>query len=361
MGRTGHRVTELILGAICGALACGVTHVYGASPATRPANAEQEKEIRKRCIESLHAIRKEFEGLVRKHGDVLSYLGPGQIDEANLSLHFPLRDPSTKPLDAASRRPAEHPPARKPGISVWFELSPPGEEENRSSWDFMGRWPVINVSLYWSWSWSAPFPFPAEIQYEFQRLIRQAVRPLAELEATALAADISRHGEASYPLRGEPGIELTIRRDESPRAAAFNAVGLYVRNTTDKIIAIRPGGVSEVVEIGTASTDRLLPRVPALFPTRAGLAKDPFIYLSHGEEKKVCDVTVGRLEPGEHVIRVIQEYADSEWLDLTPTYLDGAPIRRRVENAWKGILVSQQLTITVSTRASAPETSTPAR
>ena len=56
-------------------------------------------------------------------------------------------------------------------------------------------------------------------------------------------------------------------------------------------------------------------------------------------------VSLGKLPPGRHRIRIACLHAQDGWTDVRPTYCDGAPVYRKVPNAWVGVVVSNRLDI----------------
>ena len=55
----------------------------------------------------------------------------------------------------------------------------------------------------------------------------------------------------------------------------------------------------------------------------------------------------GKLSPGRYRFRFVIAHVRDGWTDVTPTDHDGAPVYRRVENAWLGAVVSNLLEFTV--------------
>jgi hypothetical protein len=343
------RLVLLIVWAACG---CGSESGSRPLAATRPAATQAvdlTKEARRRCFRSLHAIRKGFDDLATRNPNAWSHLGPGQIDEADLSLHFPLRDSQRKPLEHVGRGAPPYRPPRRSGIFVWFESSP---KRDGLEPVYSLRWPVIGLTFSWSWSWTGAFPDDG--LSGFQRVIREAVRPLAELEANAVVQDVSAHNKGAYVLRGEASVELTIRMEDAPSGMSRSVVAMYLTNTTDKTLAVCPPHACVVIQDGVVLVDRLLPTSTSLSLPGYGLGQGPFIYLAPGESRKVDVTVLGRLGIGEHTVRIVQEYTQTDWLDMRPIAYDGAPVRREIANAWTGIVVSQELSIKVPSPTSAP-------
>ena len=355
----------------------------GAAPAlaesskSNDSNTEHTRLIRRTCIQSLQTIRDKIKQLIVKNPAALGHLGNGLIDQEALSLHFPVRVLDMKSREVLGR---SRPPLiqRKEGIYLQF-LALMGNADTRALRN-THYWPFIDVRFEWSWSW--PGPFDQETREEFYDILKQYLRPLIDLETSTSVSALHGRGKESFVLRGRPGLglDLVLEINQRARSGAFFAsrdregadvgrqagslfphdhldaklahdgsyvVMVSVRNTTSGVLAFVPNTVVEVILDRAAKPDRLLDQIgrPQLHRWPGGT--DPFIYLQPGETRNLAGVDLGRIGPGEHTIRIVKHHSENGWTDMRPTCHDGRPKYRRVDSAWTGVVVSNELTLVV--------------
>ena len=185
-------INQVVLAGMLAAAACG--------PAACADQAAPSKAVLVACLQE---IRTGVEALVQKYPADLGHLGPGVIDPKGLSLAFPIADPQRRPrqLPGAPSRPA------KEGLYMQLvsPLSAPAPlGETVHCW-----WPFSNVGFTWSWAWAGAFQQAA--QQNCVQVLEDALRPLDKIENDKIAADLAGRGNASYVLRGTPGIELAVK------------------------------------------------------------------------------------------------------------------------------------------------------
>ena len=141
--------------------------------------------------------------------------------------------------------------------------------------------------------------------------------------------------------------ELTIELDPKRANDSAHVVALFVENATTQMIAIHPRGESQVIVDGKAGIEDLLPKHPGLFLSGRRNFEDPFVYLKPGESLKLGTASVGRLQPGRHTLRIAWQQTRAGWTDFGPIRHDGAPVYRKIDSVWTGVVVSDELTLLV--------------
>ena len=301
------------------------------------------------AVACLRRIQAQFEPFKRKYHENFQHLGPGVINERDLSLHFPVTGtPKVKQenvegslrrtIGAVARRRALPVSPAKQGLFVKF-TSP--LSVGRTTENGQRCWPYSDVGFRWYWMWPNGV-FPMEMQQEFARLMEEGLRPMDDAENAAIQNDLARRETQSYVLRGRPGVELTARF-AGLNVNRVHVVDLYEKNLTDSAIALHPG-TSTVVQNSKLHHG---PLTSLFLASVQGGNKDPFLYLKPGESRKTGSLSVGRLPPGKYKFRIVQRHARDGWEDVRPTYHDGSPVVRQVKNAWAGVVVSNQFDITV--------------
>jgi len=310
--------------------------VAGEPGISKPTAANpDEPAIRRACLDSLKKIEQEVTKLIAKHPAVLGHLGVSSLDEERLCLHFPVRKTEAQRAEPSVRRGPDPRPPEKEGLFFQYTLQP-GQTAHSFAFTRVG------FSQHWHWSNRA---FPWDIQDELGKAALHAMRLVTEQEDAAIAADFAKRDKQSYVLRGGPGLVLTAHVAEKPGPDG-PIVELWETNTSARVVAIHPGYAQRIRDGRTCA---LLASMPGLFfePLVSG-NKDPFLYLKPGEKLKVGSVVLGTRSPGSYRLRVAWCHDRDGWLDVTPTYHDGSPVWRKVENAWTGVLVSNELTIEIT-------------
>jgi len=308
----------------CGAYQESAAPSAAARPRSEPIGPA---EIRKACLAALDEIRKGLSDLVRKHPGSLAHLGPGTIDETTLTLEFLNTDPKHK--TERDRR-----GGGKDGLRVRILFPGTGERDN-----FALYLPCSDAGVTWGWMW-ANRTFEPAAQDDFCELVTRSLAPVVELENRLVADDLAAHPKESHVFRGTPGIVATIRPTTTAAVKGSCAIDFFEENRAGTALAVGPGYCEVIVD------GKIRPvRVGAL--RRGSLDKTPFVTLKPGARERVGTRYVGPLAPGRHRVQLILAHQDDGWMDLTPRYYDGAPEFRKVEDAWTGVVVSDEITIDV--------------
>lgn len=289
--------------------------------------------VRPACLTALRALRRDVGQLRLRHREILGHLAPGVVDERRLSLHFDVADTSKRIIRGAIRggRPITAPDG------LFFQITHPMRLPERRR--FQRRWLFINVGFNWSWLW--PGSFPAASQAELSDVLGRALRPLDDLENAAIAARCG--GGAPYVLRGERGIELTVRLADKRAPDGPHVVELYETNNTAKTVALYPGRPERIVD---GKVYRRAPALGLVVLETVGRSRDPFTYLGPGESRKVQVLSFRRLQPGKHSIRVALLHGRDGW-EFISHAISYTREHRGVKNAWMGVLVSNRLDVKI--------------
>lgn len=335
----------------------------GAEPASLPAESSDldsvvevpRDVILEACLQSLRDIRDNAEELFRMHPATLGHLGSGVVDEGTLSLNFSVTDERMKFRESGGRRMARPVPL-KAGVQFQFVCqahnqlgTPEGSGwANRKSF----YWPFIDVRFEWSWGWPNG-TFDGDQEAEFNDLLKLALRPLIAMEGVASSGVLCERNRESFVLHGRPGFAIELEPAGQSPFDGSHVVTLVAVNRSENPLAVEssPHNPTPVVILdGATDVDRLLEQIGRpqfnFFDFRRGKS-DPFIYLQPNERRQLSTIGLGHLEPGNHHARVAVHYFSTGWTDMRPTYCDGAPEFRRVAAAWVGVVVSDEVTITV--------------
>ncbi len=318
------------------------------------AQAQRDVTRRRVCMAAMRKMQKDFPALAAKYPKELGHLGPGTIDEKKLLLRFPVK-PLPKAAQPAQRatpagRMRSRPlPLQPRDCGLFFRFTMPMPIVNFPTPRPMTQWLYSKVGFSWWWMWPNR-SFPWKAHQDLMKMVSQALAPLNDLENATIAADLAKRPKGSYALRGRPGVKLTIRL--SPRREAYGTVvDLYATNQTKNVAALWTP-FTQIIGDGKPWHYRAHGSLSML--THAfGRDRDPFIYIKPGQTTKVGTVVVTGLSAGRHTVRVAAGHPYDYWVDMRPTFHDGAPITRKVPGAWTGVLVSGEMTIDIPTPAAA--------
>ena len=307
-----------------------------------------KRDVKRRaaCLVALREIRKGFPAIVRKYPKGLGHLGPGELDEDKLFLRFgaktlPKATPAMRPAAGRSRPRLLQP--KDCGLSFRF-TTPMSPKANA------GQWLHVNVGLVWWWMWPNR-GLSTETHKAVGALVRRAVAGLDALEDAAVAAGAASRGKGPYVLRGRPGVELTIRL--SPKRSTFGTVvDLYATNQTKQRVALCPPFL-QIIRDGKPWHHHAHSSLPLGVVAVLSGREDPFTTIEPGRSAKIKSRVVS-LSPGKHTVRIAAGYLRDYWVDVRPTFHDGAPVTRKVNTAWTGALVSNELTVHAPAPTSQP-------
>ncbi len=317
---------------------------------------EQARVILETCVRSLQIVRDKTEQWILKHPTKLVHLGKGVLDEEALSLHFPERKERMKSRKALDRRRNPLIPWRG-GIHLQLFRQPRATETKPKTQPRPQTfyWPFLDVRFEWSWAWPNG-EFDQKVGEEFYDILRQALRPLIDLERSTCADMLHGRGKESFVPHGKPGFEIKLRPDENLAYDESYAVGVFVQNTTSGVLAFVPNAVAAVILDRVAEPDRMLDQIgrPQRRVERWPGSSDPFIYLQPNEIRQLGSIGFGHLKPGVHAVRIVKHYLENGWTDIRPTYHDGRPEYRRVTLAWTGVVISNEVTVVVPSGPTTP-------
>lgn len=340
--------------AACSAGLAGVGPMSVESGGSDPTDEERARVIRETCLRSLKDIRDKTEQLIVKYPATLGHLDHGVIDEAALSLHFPVTDERMKFRKGLGRSRAPLIPLRE-GVHVQLvrQARTAGIGTATRPAPQTHFWPFIDVRFEWSWSWPNR-PFDLESYGEFHDILRQSLRPLIDLESSTSAGVLHGQGKESFVLYGRPGFEIELRPDSDLEHDGSCGVAVFVKNTTSGVLAFVPNTTVELILNGAAEPDRLLDQFGRLQLWHLPGHGSPFVVLQPDEVRQLGSVGFGPLESGVHSVRIVKHHFDNGWTDMRPTYHDGSPEYLRVMLAWIGVVVSNEVTVVVPSGPTAP-------
>jgi len=320
------------------------------APTTQPGKTAPDANVRRVCMAALRKMQKNFVALAAKYPKELGHLGPGAIDEKKLLLRFPVKNlPKTAPAMQPAAGRSRLLPLQPRDCGLFLRFTVPMPIVNFPTPRPMTQWLYSKVGFSWWWMWPNR-SFPWKAHQDLMKMVSQALVPLNDLENATVAADLAKRPKGSYALRGRPGVKLTIRL--SPRRDVGGTfVDLYATNETKGVLALFPPFM-QIIGDGKPWHYRAHGSLSML--THAfGSDRDPFIYIKPGQTAKVGAAVVAGLSAGRHTVRVAAGHPYDYWVDMRPTFHDGAPITRKVPGAWTGVLVSGEMTIDIPTPAAA--------
>ena len=325
--------TVAVLAALAATTMGGEPAAVAGSPA-----APDEKIARQVCLDSLEGLEREVAKFIALHPDALGHLDAGTLDEQRLSLHFPIKATVPQPPGETTGRGLVPSSPKENGLFFRYTLES-GQTYHSLAFTRVG------FSQHWNWSNK---DFPGDIQEALGKVVTNSMRPVLELEDAAIAADLAGRGPGSYVLRGSPGPVLTASLAEGAGPDGLT-LDLWETNSSDREVAVHPGH-AQVIRDGK-SLLRMVGEGGMPFETLMSNTKDPFLYLKPGEKVKLGSLPIGTRSPGTYRLRVAWSHDRAGWLDVTPTYRDGRPVWRKIDKAWVGVVVSNEVTVTVSDKA----------
>jgi len=177
--------------------------------------------------------------------------------------------------------------------------------------------------------WSGRFPF------EQQLLFNQQVYAACE---DLIKADRKRGRE--YLDQGKLQISGTSRVKFSLQAVESNkSLQLIARNKSRKTFQI--GQLDYTV---WCADTVLFPRYHVGVKINQG---NPFETLQGKSELELLQHSLAHLKPGVYSFRIQVYCWDESWMDMGPTLVDGAPIKRFAKNPWTGISYTNKVRVRV--------------
>ena len=295
------------------------------------------KRTRDACLKSLYEIAAGFEELRPQYTNILDALAPASIDARELSAHFAIRDPHRE-FAANPVRGRILPLPKHSGLYIAYDTIRTGERKIENA--YQCYCPFINLRCEWSWMWVGDRP--RNVQAALAALIRKSVRPIVELEAALADQVLATPGDLPDWIITDGPIELTLRPD--PEHSKPDALIFYldVKNNTPDSVTVDALGPWEVFLDGYLQVEHILNE---LTEPRLAYGQPNFIRIAPGESKAAGMIILPAPPPGSHKLRVLKGYLRDHLLDLRPMACDGPPTWRRVDNAWTGYVLSEEMNI----------------
>lgn len=330
------RVTLICLSSILlasGGVGCTESDDSSPSPervlASESMSAPAAEEVRRACLDSLRRLQERVRGIVRQHPESLSHLGEGVLDEKQLSLHFDVVDPAHRPHELVGVTLPDH-------LGLYFQSVP--ETTGGSLPAPRCHWPLIDVSFRLTWMW-ANKRFDLPLQNALEVAVAESCRELDALEARALRAALTGRGEAPFVYRGVSTLRITIEPTRQADGRLF--IKIFQTNAGSNDLQLCRG----YTELAVNGATQVM-----LAPGYLLTVQKPFRTLEPGQVEEIAQWELKDLAPGENRVRVVMSYPYDSYIDTTPTAYDGVPELRRLDHAWTGASVSNELTVTVAIR-----------
>ena len=294
--------------------------------------------LREKGLEILRRIASGFEEVRERRPEDLAALAPGVINADELSIHFAIRDASRDFAKERIREPIFFPRTKHSGVFACFQ--PLFDDKLVEPTDFQAACFFLQIRFSWHWIW--PGEYPKQAQDELAALIGEAVRPILAWEAAA--AERALKSPDSYPswLYRESVLELELRRDARDCTPDVETYYVYPQNNIHRAIAVDTMGPCEVFIDGRLSIEHMLNNlmhpITSMFPPS-------FIRIGPGECKAAGKIKISALRDGPHRLRVLKWYRSTHEYDRSGLAADQPPTWRRVEDAWTGFLLSEELVI----------------
>ena len=272
--------------------------------------------------------------MIRQHPETFGHLGEPLLDEAELSLHFDVRDPAYRPHERIGT------PTARWHLGLFFQFIPDASTQPLSpdspapAW----HWPLTDVAFYWTWMWTGA-GWTGTLQEEVTAAAIKSQPGLQALESQAARAMLADRSGSPFVHRGAAGLEITI--EASRTADGRVLIKVFQANRGHGEISLGPATCEFLVN-GAAQPS------PARLTPNTGHWRSPFRTLQPGQTEEVASHALNVLPVGGNRIRLVWSHPHAGYIDLSPMALDGLPEFRKLDKAWVGVAVSNELTITQS-------------
>lgn len=210
------------------------------------------------------------------------------------------------------------------GLEIWFSFIPE-EAENRPHNHI---WPLLNIAM--DWNWRLPGKFTSKRQEEFMRCLKKAIEPmnaLQDLEAKRLFKDPGKLlDEETAPFL------ITCEQDST---YGYIQVRITPKHKSFSLY-LHP---ESILIFEDSARNKNIPKY-CFSVNRVSVSKIPFSTYKSDSTYNLLQYGTNFWAPGTYTFRVVVQSSFNQWLDVTPTYVDGQPITRKVENAWTGLVIS---------------------
>jgi hypothetical protein len=301
-------------------------------------NAQSKDSV---ILEVLKHAKQNMDQLFSDHPEEFKQFSKGVINKDSMSLEYHIAPSSEDMLNEKIEGTPDkiHAPSYFQGIRFRFytNISRP-QARIRPYFAWLG----INTYLVAGFSWpNSSFGFKE--QTLVTEAFDKACRPLFQLENYMLESALINLDESDLILEGEQNMRFNLRLDTN--TVAHHLLALYgtpnVQTHVTKNFIYRVLVENRVYQV----------HLPKGFVHGVRLDRhNPFRELSGGETQFLGYVNLPKLPPGEHSIRVIAALDQDQWLDRTPTVVDGQPVLRKVAPCWTGIFISSELRVKIGSK-----------
>ncbi len=324
----------------------------------KPLAPPSEQEIREACLQSLENLEALVEDWIEQFPDEMRHLQEPVLDREKLSLHFPDQryellstDTSNRALitsmkalpDIQDRRPFPS------GIFFHFHMNAFKVDDAKSN---AGQWALIDVRL----THNHRAGWPREIALSgpdsrWGKGILACFEPLFQLEERAIRVAFEKAGQRSLVYRGDPRVSLSVKLEENrPKdmIEGYVPVSIWLTNHNEQEIKV-PVGIAAQRTVQFAvdgEVSRHLYRILQTFQT--GPTNMSFKSVAPGQSVKLFGWGIEPDAGKPTRVRFIWSHPYVGYTEYRQnTWHPPVPIERyiKVENAWTGIIISNELVI----------------
>lgn len=294
--------------------------VLGFSSTAQEVTLQHNREV---CLYTLELIKSKMDSLISQDTTEFGHLHLGVIDTQNLSIQFkgPLLPGSSemhyKGIQFGFSNPIERPPL-----------------EHKSNY----RWIISDIGLWWQWSWPNSPGFPSEDQARVMETISPLLSEIHQLERTAFPGLSS---SKSKVLRGKGNLKLSLHLNDSLN----QSVMVKARNSSALPLLLSKLHYSWIV-----NDSLVIYGLPKGFMYEMSFwnkSECPFTKVPPFSSAEIRQVSLPKLPPGTYRVRIIASFEENRWTDITPTFVDGQPIKHVEKQSWLGSLISDEITLEI--------------
>lgn len=309
---SGHKIKLLLTSLFIGALSF--------NSAAQEVTLQHNREV---CLYTLELIKNKMDSLISQDTTEFGHLHLGVIDAQNLSIQF--KGPLLPVYSEVHYNGVQF------GFSNPIERPPLKHKSNY-------RWIVSDIGLWWHWSWPNSPGFPSDDQARVMATISPLLSEINQLERKAYTSISS--SKSKVP-RGKGNLKLSLQANDSLN----RSVMVKARNSSALPLLLSKLHYSWIV-----NDSLVIYGLPKGFMYEMSFwnkSECPFTKVAPFSSAEIRQVSLPKLPPGTYRVRLIASFEENRWTDITPTFVDGQPIKHVEKQSWLGSLISDEITLEI--------------